>query len=245
MKSLYKRFKWLIIVLGLVVFSLGLIVLIISINNKDMFDIVSYIIAGYCFAIALFNLLVTILLERKDGYNGISINLLFSGLLIGIGIALLDSQIINVVVNVLVNFLPALFFALAGVVVIKFVLLVADKNTGRAYSSWAIALILWTMFLTLGIVVLVNKLDNNADSLETFIFAIIGIVVMLIGLLVATYGIVLIVRSKEKLEKKPIKKSKKKANGAEIDSTKEIGEPKLVEPKDVVDIQTPVIKEDK
>jgi len=242
MKNLFNRFKWLRLILGLVIFSLGLIILLITVNEDgDPFKLVALIVSIYCFAVAVFNLLVTIFMEKKAGFNGISSNILVSGLLIGIGIALLSSNIVQNFVDTLVaDFLPWVMISISAVVLLKFILLVSNKTSRIDFGAWIRALIIWVILLTTGLVILFTKND-----ITTFIYGVVGIIVMVVGLLVISFGIVTMVNERrEKKQPKTSKKIKKdhpkatKPNGTDSDL-------KLVESKDVVDVQTPVIKEDK
>lgn len=242
MKNLFNRFKWLRVILGLVVFSLGLVILLITVSQDgNPFQLVALIVAIYCFAVALFNLLVTILLERKAGFNGISSNILVSGLLVGIGIALLTSDIVQTIVNTLVtDFLPWILISISVAVFLKFIILISNKSSKNDFGSWIRALVVWVILLIIGLVVLFTKND-----ISTFIYGVIGILVMVVGLLVVSFGIVTLVN--ENRGKKRPKKAKKLKKGSQkvVEAKPADSEPKQVESKDVVDIQAPAVREKK
>ncbi|HPS19257.1 MAG TPA: hypothetical protein PLR04_03985, partial [Bacilli bacterium] len=71
MKKLFDQHKWLKIVLGIVIFSLGLVTLIISLNNEGdvLLKIICIIVAIYCFSTALFGILAALITEKRNKYH--------------------------------------------------------------------------------------------------------------------------------------------------------------------------------
>ncbi|HPY79694.1 MAG TPA: hypothetical protein PLY58_01045 [Bacilli bacterium] len=209
MKKLFKEYKWLVIVLGIVIFSLGLITLIMSLVWRDetfLLKVICIIVACYCYAIAIFNLLFTLIAERKAEYDGISGNLLTSGALIGFGVtfSFFADNISNMVISLVKFCLPWLLISLAAVVFIKFLLIVVNKESKHKYAAWVRALVVWVLLLTAGIIFWVVK-----DELAYFVYASIGVLIMIIGLLVLSLGIVAVAKDK-RADNVPVVKEKKK-----------------------------------
>ena len=180
-------------------------------------------------------------MEKKAGFNGISSNILVSGLLIGIGIALLSSNIVQNFVDTLVaDFLPWVMISISAAVLLKFILLVSNKASRIDFGAWIRALIIWVILLTTGLVILFTKND-----ITTFIYGVVGIIVMVVGLLVVSFGIVTMVNERREKQQPKTSKKIKKENPKVAKPNDDDSDLKLVESKDVVDVQTPVIKKDK
>lgn len=200
MKNLFNQHKWLQLVVGAIVFSLGLVTLIISLNIKDdnqgdLLKIVCIIVAIYCFSIALFSLLLALISEKRSGFNGISGTLLSSGVFIGIGTAFCFLDEASGVINTIIGYcLPLVLIAVGAVVLIKFLMLVTNPETRHDAASWIRALVIWVLLLTVGIVFFVQR---NAQLYIMYSVLVLGILVMVVGVLIAAFGIVIMVREKK------------------------------------------------
>lgn len=217
MKSLFDQYKWLRIVLGIVIFALGLAMLIIALNNNSsgLTVVICVTIAIYCFVLALFSLIVALISEKRVGFHGLSTLLISSGVLIGLGIALCFTDVSSLIIDTVVTYcLPWILVALAAVICIKFIVLVSDADSRADKAPWIRALVIWILLLTCGIVFWIEK-----DKLVDIIYAIIGVGVMVIGVLVTVAGIIGINHGRKikQIETKPVpvkeakvKKEKKK-----------------------------------
>ncbi len=197
MKNLFSQNKWLRIVAGIILFSLGLVTLIISLNVKeiDLLKIVCIIVAVYCFSIAIFSLLVVLIAEKRVGFNGISGTLLTSGVLFGIGAAFCFIDVASAVIHTIIGYcLPLVLISIAVVVFIKFLLLVTSHETRHDAASWVRALVIWVLLLTAGIVFFIQR---NELHYVMYSILVLGILVMIVGVLIVAFGIVIMVREKK------------------------------------------------
>jgi hypothetical protein len=83
------------------------------------------------------------------------------------------------------------------------------------------------------------------NDITTFIYGVVGIIVMVVGLLVVSFGIVTMVNERREKQQPKTTKKIKKENPKVAKPNDDDSDLKLVESKDVVDVQTPVIKKDK
>lgn len=197
MKSLFDKYKWLRIVFGAILFSLGLVTLIVSVNGSgELLKTICIMFAIYCFVIALFGAIVALVSEKDTGFHGISSALLSCGILIGVGIAFCFVDESSGVIETIIQYcLPWILVAVGALLFIKFLILVIDSDSRGDRAAWVRALVAWVVLITLGIVCWVMK-----SSLISWIFITIGVIVMVIGILVIVAAIISMAKHKKTKE---------------------------------------------
>lgn len=195
MKNLFEQYKWLKIIFGIVLFSLGLMTLIIALNKNgdELVKIICLMIAIYCFVNAIFIATFALLSEKKVGFNGISGDLLISGVIIGVGVAFCFVDQASAVIGTIVQYcLPLILIALGAVILVKFILLVSNPESRSDHPAWVRSLVAWIILLTVGIVFWIEK-GNIID----IIYIIIGGLIMVVGVLVIVAAIITLVKDRK------------------------------------------------
>lgn len=185
MDSLFNRFKWLRIVLGVILIAAGVTTIILAINN---INVISYVIAACCFAYALMLITASFIANPRTPFP---MEVLFGGLLIGAGIVLCIQDVPALLQQITLYLVIAMLISLGAVAIIKSIIIICYKDP---VINWLIMLICGAIALAGGIVLIFIR--NNIP--------LILISNIPLGAMIAIFGIVLIALgvSKRKTKKK-------------------------------------------
>lgn len=184
----FKDLKWMIIVYGVILFSLGVVDFILSIVNFNAaLNVVSYIVAACLFVVGIMHILVAFIKDTKAFFKT---TLVSGALCISIGIVLM---IFPYTLGVLIIYLiAALALVFGAIFLVKFILAIIYRYKG----SWIFLYILFaTICITLGIIAFVNM--NKSELVRQVIFCIMSAVVASIGVAAIVYGIKAINKKEE------------------------------------------------
>lgn len=190
MKKLLNINKWIKLIIGFLLLSLGIITLIICITKKgddDIFvRILSLVFAFYCFVIGLISLIVILISEKNYGHTRISSALLITGFLIGFGIFLCFLDIVVLEWIVFIEYiLPCILLGIGAVIFVKWLINILDYRSRRDVGGWVLELIIWVSLIALGILFLVVQ-----EKAYIIIFTIISIVLIILGILMLVASLV-------------------------------------------------------
>ena len=179
MKTL-KEQKWMIVVYGIVLFSIGLIDFILSIVDLDSaVKIVSYSIAVGLFVIGALHIITNLIKETKSFFKGA---LILGCISIAVGVVFCVRP--EILETFFVYFTAALVISLSAVLIIKGIIGIRFKYK----PSWIVLyFVLAAIGITLSILAFVYA--EKTDTVKQIMYASIGAIAATIGVLIIVYGI--------------------------------------------------------
>lgn len=168
MKKIIEKFKWLQLILGLVLIALGVLTIVVTANVSDDYEKTIFIVwASVLFFIAFVIILFDLIsFNDKPEFSG----LILAGMCIGAGIfVLINKEFISQVITTL---LPYILISIGGVLLLKTIVLAIRRV---AFQSWLLPFILSVVFLTAGIVFICVK------DLKQVIYYVVGTLFIVLG----------------------------------------------------------------
>ena len=168
MRKIIEKFKWLQLILGLVLVALGVLTIVVTANvdgdyEKTIFIVWASVLFFIAFVIILFDL---ISFNNKPEFSG----LILAGMCIGVGVfVLINKEFISQVITTL---LPYILISIGGVLLLKTIVLAVRRV---AFQSWLLPFILSVVFLTAGIVFICVK------DLKQVIYYVVGTLFIVLG----------------------------------------------------------------
>ena len=199
MKSLFKKYVWLQLILSILLLFGGALIIAFAATNKQniLEDALNIIAAVILFLFGLFAILTSFIFEpNKIFTNG----LLYGSACIALGVFLCTREL--VLLNYLVYLLAIFFIVVGSIELINGVLLVIKKDKNVPYII--ISFVAAVVFITGGILALVFRGDVKIA------FCIIaGALLFVAGVYELIFGIREMVAQNKNKEKKPRKVKKK------------------------------------
>lgn len=184
MKTL-KEQKWMIIVYGIVLFTIGVVDLILSIVDLgSAIRITSYTIAGGLFLIGLLHIIVNLVKDTKSFFRGA---LALGCIAIGLGVVFVVKPL--VLGDFFIFFSAAFVIALSAVLLVKGIIGIVYKYK----PGW---IFLYFLLATIGITLSILAFVYEGSSTVT------QIVYIAMGALATALGVALIAYGIKKLNKK-------------------------------------------
>ena len=200
MKSLFKKYVWLQLILSILLLFGGALIIAFAATNKQniLEDALNIIAAVILFLFGLFAILTSFIFEPNKVFTN---GLLYGSACIALGVFLCTREL--VLLNYLV-YLLAIFFIVVGTIeLINGILLIVRKEKNIAYI--VISFVAAVLFITGGILALVFKNDVK------IVFCIIaGALLFAAGVFELIFGIKEMIEQNKSKEKKPARKAKKK-----------------------------------
>ena len=196
MKSLLEKYRWVKIVLGVILIALGVTTMVLALtgNSGNLDKIICIMIAVYCLLLGTFGLVLALVAEAKLRLAPLTTALLTFGAIIGFGIVLLVAldQFAGVMATIIMYSIPWILIGAGTAAGIKFIVDMCFAKTRSNVKAWLIALLAAVLFLTTGTILWIN-----ITSVGTVLYTIIGIIVILIGIVVLVAGILDVAHSKK------------------------------------------------
>ena len=168
MRRIIEKFKWLQLLLGLVLIALGVLTIVICANVKDDYEKTIFIIwASVLFLIAAIAIgFDLIAFGEKAEYSG----LIASGICIGGGIFILGNQ--EFISKVITTLIPYILISIGGVILLKTIILAIKRIP---FKKWLLPFVISVIFLASGIVFLFVK------DMQTVIYIALGVLFIALG----------------------------------------------------------------
>ena len=203
MKSLFKKYIWLQLILSILLLFGGALIIAFAIANVDVLkDALNIIAAVILFLFGLFAILTSFLFETNKLFT---LGLLYGSACIALGVFLCTRELI--LLEYIVYLLGIFFIVVGAVELINGIILVAKREKQILYI--VIAFVAAVLFITGGILAIVNR-----GKVEIAFCVIAGILIFAAGAYELIFGIREMIAqnkaNKEKSEKKPARTRKKK-----------------------------------
>ena len=211
MKSLFKKYVWLQLILSILLLFGGALIIAFAASNigilKDALNIIAAVIL---FLFGLFAIITSFLFEPNKLFTT---GLLYGSISIALGVFLCIRELILLDYLVL---LLGVFFIVAGTVeLVNGVIFVAKRERNVLYIVIAFAAAV--LFITGGILAIVYR-----GNVEIAFCIIAGVLLFAAGVYELIFGIREMVEQNKKKEKKPARKAKKKESEPKQEEIKEL-----------------------
>ena len=217
MKSLFKKYIWLQLILSiLLLFGGALIIAFAAMNKQNILeDALNIIAAVILFIFGLFAILTSFIFEPNRLFTN---GLLYGSACIALGVFLCTRDLI--LLNYLVYLLAIFFIVVGAIELIGGIILIAKKEKNVLYI--VISFVAAALFITGGILALIYR-----SNVKIAFCIIAGILIFAAGVYELIFGIrEMINQNRNRGERKPAKRNKKKEEPKqeeikELDYTKE------------------------
>ena len=202
MKSLFKKYIWLQLILSILLLFGGAFIIAFAIANVDVLkDALNIIAAVILFLFGLFAILTSFLFETNKLFT---LGLLYGSACIALGVFLCTRELI--LLEYIVYLLGIFFIVIGAVELINGIILVAKREKQILYI--VIAFVAAVLFITGGILAIVNR-----GKVEIAFCVIAGILIFAAGAYELIFGIREMIAqnkaNKEKSEKKPARRNQR------------------------------------
>ena len=199
MKSLFKKYIWLQLILSILLLFGGALIIAFAASNIDVLkDALNIVTAVILFLFGLFAILTSFIFEPNKLFTN---GLLYGSACIALGVFLCTRELI--LLNYLVYLLAIFFIVVGAIELINGVLLVVRKEKNIPYI--VISFTAAVLFITGGILALIYRGD-----VEIAFCIIAGALLFAAGVYELIFGIREMVAQNKSKEKKPARKAKKK-----------------------------------
>lgn len=188
MKTLFQKYKWLQIVLGIVLLVAGILAIVFSINNIAVITrVIAIIIAVCCFVFAIMLITASFLNNPRTPFP---LEVLIAGIAIGVGITLCIGSVAEGLIGYLGCLVACCLIALGSVAIIKSAVIICYKDP---IQNWLIMIICGAVALVGGILMLCYP-----NEISTAINYIIAALIIALGVFEIILGINAVSKSKKK-----------------------------------------------
>lgn len=185
MKKIFEKYKWLGIVLGVLICAAGVVTVVLAIKNVDYIRLlVGIVLAVCCFIYGAIIIAASFITSLRTPYP---IEIVFGGIIVAAGITLLQPGVLAAIENIIVYLIAFALIVIGGIALIKAVVIICYKDP---VMNWLILLIGSIIAIAGGIMLLCFYND------------IILAVDIVLGILIAVFGLTLLVFSIVKITKK-------------------------------------------
>ena len=200
MKSLFKKYIWLQLILSILLLFGGALIIAFAATNKQniLEDALNIIAAVILFLFGLFAILTSFIFEPNKLFTN---GLLYGSACIALGVFLCTREL--VLLNYLVYLLAIFFIVVGAIELINGVLLVVRKEKNIPYII--ISFTAAVLFITGGILALIYR-----GNVKIAFCIIAGALLFAAGVYELIFGIREMVAQNKSKEKKPARKAKKK-----------------------------------
>lgn len=190
MKNLFLKHRWLLLLLGAALIALGVVGLVFVLKDNDVLKVtkaICVVVAIFLFISAAFLLLGGFLNVRATKAVAGASLFTSAGVSVGVGIALLFEEVVVMISGLIIYLLPLVLIGLGGAALLLCLILLFSEETRPNTSTWATYLIGGTVDLTIGIVLFINR---DTDLAFKWIYGVISVLVILLGLFVVVLGFI-------------------------------------------------------
>ncbi len=184
MKSLLAKYKWLYLVLGAVLLAVGIVTMVIAINNPgNLTRLLCIIWAVFCFIVGAFGLATELAINPKSPYFSV---IIAAGLIIGFGVFLCLEEATSVLNILVLVGVPWIVVGVGSALVVKGIVLAVKKVTNYALF---VSFIVGTILVTVGIISWILR-----DDMLTIIYIVVGSLITVAGILTVIKGVMLLTK---------------------------------------------------
>ena len=201
MKSLFKKYVWLQLILSILLLFGGALIIAFAATNKQniLEDALNIIAAVILFLFGLFAILTSFIFESNKLFTN---GLLYGSACIALGVFLCTREL--VLLNYLVYLLAIFFIVVGAIELVNGILLIAKKEKRILFII--LSFVAAALFITGGILAIVYR-----STVKIAFCIIAGALLFVAGVYELIFGIrEMIEQNKNKGERKPAKKAKKK-----------------------------------
>ena len=201
MKSLFKKYVWLQLILSILLLFGGALIIAFAATNKQniLEDALNIIAAVILFLFGLFAILTSFIFESNKLFTN---GLLYGSACIALGVFLCTREL--VLLNYLVYLLAIFFIVVGAIELVNGILLIAKKEKRILFI--VLSFVAAALFITGGILAIVYR-----SNVKIAFCIIAGALLFVAGVYELIFGIrEMIEQNKNKGERKPAKKAKKK-----------------------------------
>ena len=201
MKSLFKKYVWLQLILSILLLFGGALIIAFAATNKQniLEDALNIIAAVILFLFGLFAILTSFIFESNKLFTN---GLLYGSACIALGVFLCTREL--VLLNYLVYLLAIFFIVVGAIELVNGILLIAKKEKRILFII--LSFVAAALFITGGILAIVYR-----SNVKIAFCIIAGALLFIAGVYELIFGIrEMIEQNKNKGERKPAKKAKKK-----------------------------------
>ena len=201
MKSLFKKYVWLQLILSILLLFGGALIIAFAATNKQniLEDALNIIAAVILFLFGLFAILTSFIFESNKLFTN---GLLYGSACIALGVFLCTREL--VLLNYLVYLLAIFFIVVGAIELVNGILLIAKKEKRILFII--LSFVAAALFITGGILAIVYR-----SNVKIAFCIIAGALLFVAGVYELIFGIrEMIEQNKNKGERKPAKKAKKK-----------------------------------
>ena len=201
MKSLFKKYVWLQLILSILLLFGGALIIAFAATNKQniLEDALNIIAAVILFLFGLFAILTSFIFESNKLFTN---GLLYGSACIALGVFLCTREL--VLLNYLVYLLAIFFIVVGAIELVNGILLIAKKEKRVLFII--LSFVAAALFITGGILAIVYR-----SNVKIAFCIIAGALLFVAGVYELIFGIrEMIEQNKNKGERKPAKKAKKK-----------------------------------
>ena len=196
MKSLFEKYKWLQIVVGIVLLAAGIVTIVLAVNNvSTMARVLGIIVAVCCFLYAAMLITANFIKNPRTPFPQ---EALFAGIAIGVGVTLCIGEVAEALQTYAIYLLGCGLIALGAIAIIKSIVIICYKDP---IQNWLIMIICGVIALVGGILLLCY-----ISEMQVIINVIIGVVIAALGVLEIILGIIALSKNSkgQKKEKKAV-----------------------------------------
>ena len=175
-----KEQKWMIIVYGVILFTIGVVQLILSIVKlSSAMELMSYALATGLFIIGLLNIITTLITDTKSFFRT---SLVLGAIAIACGVVFV--VVPSLLGSFIVYFSASMMLVLAAILIVKAIIGIVYKYK----TSWIIAYFAGaTVCLVLGILAFVFL--KKSMAVTQVIYIVIAVTLIVLGILVFILGV--------------------------------------------------------
>ena len=177
MSNLFRKYKWLGIVFGVLLVIAGVLIIIFSITNKDkVSDILAIIVAVVCFVLGAIYIAIGVMISLNNFFDS---SFIYGAFLIAIGVLLLIER--SIVSEILVYTTSVALITFGAIYLIRAILYIANK---MKILYIIIALLIAALAITFGILALCYK-----GQLLIVLYIVMGAIISVAGVIEIIYSI--------------------------------------------------------
>ena len=192
----FKEQKWIILVYGVILFTIGVVQFILSIVDfKSAMDLMSYVVAIGLLIIGLMHILAAFIANTKAFFK---VSFVLGSIAVACGVVFIIMP--HILGQFIVYFVPVLLLTIGSIFLAKAIVAIVFKYK----VGWIIVYFLGaTVGITLGILALTNL--NSSPAVSQVIYCLIGLTIAAIGVVLFAFGIRTLTKkvdNKEETDKK-------------------------------------------
>lgn len=187
MKNLFDKHKWLFLLLGLalmVLGGLGLWFVLTKNDNSLITRAICLVVAVYLFLFALTLTIAGIITINKTKTASAASAFISAGVATGVGISLCFKEVAGFLEGIVGYIIPYSLLVVGALILLMVLVLLLVEDTRHNIKVWVMYLIFGVVDLTIGIILVLNRVDTLK-----WVYGSISVIIILTGLVYFVYGL--------------------------------------------------------